>query len=147
MADERSILVIANVTAASRELVDALKDLAAAKPCHFTLVVPPKPNGHEEHARERLAEALMRMRNAGLDVDGTVGDPDPVRAAMAADGVPNADIIAIRSVDLDDPFPRPVAVYRCPHCDQEHECRFSRHQPTAPTPCTGWAAWVVTPRR
>ena len=86
MSGESSVLVVANVTATSREVIDALKDRAARGPCRFTLVVPAKPadDGGGERARERLDEALDRMRNGGLTVDGgRVGDPDPVAAAIA----------------------------------------------------------------
>jgi len=79
MAWEFSLLVVANVTAASDELIDSLRDRAEQGACRFTLVMP--ASGAE--ARERLAAALERMREAGLEnVDGKVGDPDPVVAVM-----------------------------------------------------------------
>jgi len=79
MAWEFSLLVVANVTAASDELIDCLRDRSEQGACRFTLVMP--ASGAE--ARERLAAALERMRDAGLDnVDGKVGDPDPVVAVM-----------------------------------------------------------------
>jgi len=84
MTDQSSVLVIANVTATSPELIDALKARAHRGPCHFTLVVPPKEEG-QAIAKERLQEALDRMRNADLTVDGgEVGEPDPVDAASKA---------------------------------------------------------------
>jgi hypothetical protein len=76
MAWEFSVLVVANVTASSEELLDALKERSQSGACRFTLVMPGSP-------RERLDAALERMREAGLEnVDGTVGDPDPVVAVM-----------------------------------------------------------------
>ena len=78
MAWEFSLLVVANVTAGSDELLDALRERADRATCAFTLVMP--ATGAE--ARERLEEALTRMREAGLDVEGKVGDPDPVVAVM-----------------------------------------------------------------
>jgi hypothetical protein len=79
MAWEFSLLVVANVTAASDELIDCLRDRADRGSCRFTLVMP--ASGAE--ARTRLATALERMRDAGLEnVDGKVGDPDPVVAVM-----------------------------------------------------------------
>lgn len=79
MAWEFSLLVVANVTAESDELIDCLRDRAAQGACRFTLVMPATGN----EARERLGSALERMRDAGLDnVDGKVGDPDPVVAVM-----------------------------------------------------------------
>ena len=79
MAWEFSLLVVANVTAESDELIDCLRDRASQGACRFTLIMP--ASGAE--ARERLAAALERMREADLEnVDGKVGDPDPVVAVM-----------------------------------------------------------------
>jgi hypothetical protein len=78
MAWEFSLLVVANVTAGSDELLDSLRDRAENGACAFTLVMP--ATGAE--ARERLDAALAGMREAGLDVVGKVGDPDPVVAVM-----------------------------------------------------------------
>jgi hypothetical protein len=81
MAWEFSLLVVANVTAGSDELTDCLRDRAAQGACRFTLVMP--ASGVDASAR--LEEALERMREAGLDnVEGIVGDPDPVVAVMEA---------------------------------------------------------------
>jgi hypothetical protein len=81
MAWEFSLLVVANVTAGSDELIDCLRDRAAQGVCRFTLVMP-APGAD---ASSRLEEALERMRDAGLDnVEGIVGDPDPVVAVMEA---------------------------------------------------------------
>jgi hypothetical protein len=78
MAWEFSLLVVANVTAGSDELIGALRERADQGACRFTLVMP--ASGTE--ARTRLDAALDRMRDAGLDVEGRVGDPDPVVAVM-----------------------------------------------------------------
>src|SRR5918999_405216 len=79
MTWEFSLLVVANVTASSDELLDALRERAREGACRFTLVMP--ASGAE--ARARLEEALARMREAGLEkVEGSVGDPDPVVAVM-----------------------------------------------------------------
>src|SRR5215207_7684656 len=63
MAWEFSVLVVANVTASSDELLDALRERSAAGACRFTLVMP--GTGADRH--ERLDAALERMREAGLD--------------------------------------------------------------------------------
>jgi hypothetical protein len=79
MAWEFSVLVVANVTATSDELLTALRERAEQGACRFTLVMP-RSGGD---ARERLDRALETMRGAGLEkVGGRVGDPDPVVAAM-----------------------------------------------------------------
>jgi hypothetical protein len=79
MAWEFSVLVVANVTATSGELLHALRQRSASGACRFTLVMP--ASGAE--ARARLEEALEQMREAGLEnVEGVVGNPDPVVAVM-----------------------------------------------------------------
>ena len=79
MAWEFSLLVVANVTAESDELIDCLRDRAGEGACRFTLVMP--ASGPE--SRARLDSALERMRETGLEnVEGKVGDPDPVVAVM-----------------------------------------------------------------
>jgi hypothetical protein len=81
MTWEFSVLVVANVTASSDELLDALRERAEQGSCRFTLLMP----ATGEDARERLDAALERMRAAGLpNVSGAVGNPDPVVAVMEA---------------------------------------------------------------
>ena len=89
MADKAHVLVVANKTAGSEELVTALRERAERGPAHFHLVVPASPRGaswafdmHAGHdaAEHDLEGALERLRGHGLDVDGEVGDPDPVAA-------------------------------------------------------------------
>jgi|SRR5215211_1835955 len=79
MAWEFSLLVVANVTASSEELLDALRERSEKGACRFTLIMP--ASGGD--ARGRLDAALARMEEAGLqNVEGSVGDPDPVVAVM-----------------------------------------------------------------
>jgi hypothetical protein len=79
VAWEFSVLVVANVTASSDELLDALRERTEAGACRFTLVMPGTGTG----TNDRLEAALERMREAGLEnVEGSVGDPDPVVAVM-----------------------------------------------------------------
>jgi hypothetical protein len=79
MAWEFSLLVVANVTAGSDELIGCLRERAGQGACRFTLVMP--ASGAD--ARRRLDEALARMRESGLEnVEGKVGDPDPIVAVM-----------------------------------------------------------------
>lgn len=79
MAWEFSLLVVANVTAGSDELTACLRERSEQAACRFTLVMP--ASGAE--ARKRLDDALTLMREAGLEnVEGRVGDPDPVVAVM-----------------------------------------------------------------
>jgi hypothetical protein len=89
MADKAKVLVVANRTAGSTELLEALRERAEQGPAQFHLVVPASPRGaswaFDMHAGQEAAEhdlegALQRIRDLGLEVDGEVGDPDPVAA-------------------------------------------------------------------
>jgi hypothetical protein len=82
MAWTFSVLVVANVTATSEELLEAPRDRAGRDSCRFTLVVPAPAVGPvgREAAEKTLAEALDHLRAAGLEVEGVVGDHDPIAA-------------------------------------------------------------------
>jgi hypothetical protein len=84
MTWKASVLVIANVTAASDDLLDSLLKRAARGHTSFTLLVPASDASPraQEAAAVTLARALERMRDAGLQADGRVGDPDPMIAAQ-----------------------------------------------------------------
>jgi len=77
-----NVLVVANLTAASQDLLEALKARAERSPIKVTLVMPAHGPGlaGREAVRSRLDEALAGMRDAGLDADGVVGDADPMEA-------------------------------------------------------------------
>jgi nucleotide-binding universal stress UspA family protein len=94
MAEKADVLVVANRTAGSPELIAALKERAEKGPVKFHLLVPSTPHGvawaadmHSggSEAEEHLKEAVARLRDEGLEVDdGKVGDPDPVAAVEDA---------------------------------------------------------------
>jgi len=81
-----SILVVANRTADSDELLAALKARSGERPTRFVLLVPARAAGPagKEAAREALDRALAAMREAGLEADGEVGHHDPVAAVSDA---------------------------------------------------------------
>jgi hypothetical protein len=79
LARELNILVVANRTARSESLEDAMRARAQECPVSFTLVVPV---GRGAEAR-RIAETMgAHMRETGLDVRSVVGDADPLRAVL-----------------------------------------------------------------
>jgi hypothetical protein len=85
MAWKRNILVVANVTATSPELLDELTSRSGREPTSFTLVIPATASrGGRAAAMETLSGALERLRQAGLEADGVVGAPDPVVAVTDA---------------------------------------------------------------
>jgi hypothetical protein len=79
MTWKTNILVVANQTAESPELLDAMRARAARGPTEFLLLLPRRGSGHEAAALA-LEDALERMLEAGLVVRGTVGDCDPLVA-------------------------------------------------------------------
>jgi hypothetical protein len=82
MAFTYSILVVANRTADSDELLAALKAHAEQRPTQFVLLVPAPAAGPagKEAGQEVLERALAALREAGLEVDGRVGHHDPIDA-------------------------------------------------------------------
>jgi hypothetical protein len=89
MAEAR-VLVVANRTAESPELLDALRTRTMQGPCEFTLLVPSTPHGitwaadmhgGEDEAEQHRSAFLAELREEGLNVkDAKVGDPDPLAA-------------------------------------------------------------------
>src|SRR4051794_3039090 len=90
MSSEANVLVVANRTAESPELLDALRKRTMQGPCRFTLLVPSTPHGiawaanmhgGEDEAEHHRVAFLEELREEGLNVsDAKVGDPDPLAA-------------------------------------------------------------------
>jgi GABA permease len=76
------VLVVATVTAASDDLLAALRERAARGPVDFLLVMPAAgPGLAGRRAMEpELEAALARWREAGLQAQGVTGPSDPVDA-------------------------------------------------------------------
>jgi hypothetical protein len=79
-------LVLANQTAAGRELVGRLEHLAEEGPHRFIVVVPQDSGDGSavRAARERLGQLLASLRDDGIVAAGMIGDPDPYTAARNA---------------------------------------------------------------
>ncbi len=81
----RQVLVVANVTARSQELLSALRTRAESGPTTIHLVVPATPfGGGRAGATQKLQEALAEIRAVGVQADGSVGPPDPLAATIDA---------------------------------------------------------------
>jgi hypothetical protein len=80
VAWKTSVLVIANQTADSPELVKALERRREEGDARFTLLLPPLPGVDRADARKRMEQALARWHEAGLEADGELGDSDPIVA-------------------------------------------------------------------
>jgi hypothetical protein len=101
------ILVVANRTAESQELLDVLKSRGDGN--EFVLVVPASGHGIEkaadpdaarEHTEPHLAKALERLRGEGLQVEGTVGDGDPLAAVQDAVNFGDFDEIIVSTLPV-----------------------------------------------
>jgi GNAT superfamily N-acetyltransferase len=80
-------LVVANRTAASPALLEALKGRAEELERHVFIFVVPQEGGHgvaARQARARLTQMIDRARAAGLICAGMIADPDPYNAVMNA---------------------------------------------------------------
>lgn len=75
----RRVLVVANQTATSEELVEALTHRGEVQ---ATLLMPCTGPGlaAREAARPRMEEALAAWREAGIEAEGEVGDQNPYEA-------------------------------------------------------------------
>jgi hypothetical protein len=108
MADRAEVLVVANQTAGSPELLQALKERAEEGPVKFHLLVPATAHGlawaTDMHSGGSEAEGHVRatveqLRAAGLEVDeGKVGDPDPVAAVEDAVNFKDFDEIIVSTL-------------------------------------------------
>ena len=126
-----SVLVVANRTATSDELLEALVKRVEQGPASFYLVVPATPRGTswitdmsagEEGAQERLAQALGRWQDAGLDCMGQVGDPDPLAATSDAVNGGQFDEIIVSTL--------PKHVSKWLHVDLPHKVAHATGLPT-----------------
>lgn len=89
------VLIVANRTAATQPLLDAVSERAAAGPAAFHLLVPAAPRGLHRlvdpevagrlEAAAQLDLALEKLRaETGAPVTGHVGDADPLAAISDA---------------------------------------------------------------
>ena len=82
----RRILVVANRTAATPPLIDAVRKRAAATPCEFTLLVPRAFwDADTEESAITLELAIPLLEEAtNSRVHGLIGDNDPFAAVTGA---------------------------------------------------------------
>ena len=106
------ILVVANKTLGSSDLLQSIQDRMTKGPCEFTLLVPAIPHARREstmetltrrisnmpvtdeargadeadyeHARGRVAFGIEQLQKLGADVDGEVGNANSFKAVEDA---------------------------------------------------------------
>jgi hypothetical protein len=79
---ETNVLVIANKTIVSEELLDKIRERAKQGPASFLLVAPESDDETPGGAQQRLARALTELRGDGIEAHGQVVHPDPYTAAQ-----------------------------------------------------------------
>jgi hypothetical protein len=95
MESAARVLVVANKTAATPALLDAVRERVAKGPCEFTLLVPNATYGlhtvvDPEDQSQGEAEAVIELARpvledaAGGPVDAMVGVPEPLAAIQDA---------------------------------------------------------------
>jgi hypothetical protein len=109
MSEPAHVLLVANRTAATEGLLDAVRARAQRGPATFHLVVPANPHGlhrvvdpqegDEGAAAEALASALPLLSEAaGSPVTGHVGDAEPLMAIEDAINSGGYDEIVISTL-------------------------------------------------
>ena len=81
---QTNVLVIANQTVVSDELLARIRQRAAKGPASFLIVVPQSDDEEHADAERRLRRALTALRSEGIDAHGQIGHPDPYTAAQQA---------------------------------------------------------------
>jgi hypothetical protein len=96
------VLIVANQTLGGEDLLEFVRDRIAAGPPEFTLLVPATPRAHRNQdtrvpginvpldtedddyaeARRRLDQGLDALHSLGATAEGSVGDPDPLKAVQ-----------------------------------------------------------------
>jgi hypothetical protein len=101
------ILVVANKTAESPDLIEAMRQKGTEH--DYVLVVPASggvlekaadPDAAREHTEPHLQTALDNMRSAGFNVEGSVGDSDPAAAVQDACNFAAFDEIIVSTLPL-----------------------------------------------
>ena len=101
------ILVVANRTVESPQLEEALKERAGkGDEVEFTLVVPSahglskaaNPDAGIPETERHIHNAIEKLREDGLKVEGQLGDPDPIAAVQDAANAESFDEVIISTL-------------------------------------------------
>ena len=83
MAFTTHLLVVANRTVDSPELLDALRLRAESGPIHVTMLAP-STYAERAEVQRRMERAAAHLEAAGVDSEAMVGDADPIVAVQEA---------------------------------------------------------------
>lgn len=107
------VLVMANETVNSQELLEELRKIGADKDAKYSVIVPASPietgaaathgpldvwEATKQAAQERLDQTLDALRSDDLEAEGTVGDQRPLRALADAVHAFHPDQIVIATL-------------------------------------------------
>ena len=95
-AGPRRILVVANRTAATPDLLEEVKRRAREQPTTFALLIPDAKGGSADWTLE-LALPLLE-RAAGAPVEGMIGVPEPLAAIQDAINIHGFDELIISTL-------------------------------------------------
>jgi hypothetical protein len=96
-ATSRRILIVANRTAATPLLIDAVRKRADEAPCTFALLIPQEPRkGGPDWTLETAIPLLERAARGR--VEGIVGEEDPFEAVKSALQDPGFDEVIISTL-------------------------------------------------
>jgi hypothetical protein len=91
------VLIVANRTAATSRLFEAVRRRAEAGPCEFALLIPDVTDRKTADWTLETAQKFLR-RAAGGKIEGLVGGPDPFESIQAAVQEGNFDEIIISTL-------------------------------------------------
>ena len=111
MAEPAHVLVVAHQTAATGQLLEAVRRRSQQGPTRFHLVVPRQAHGMHKvvdpqdagagEAEQVLAAALPKLSDAaGSEVTGSIGDAEPLMAIHDAVNLGDYDEIIISTLPL-----------------------------------------------
>lgn len=140
MAFTTHLLVVANRTVDSPELLDALRLRAEAGPIHVTMLAP-CAYAERTEAQRRLQRAAAHLESAGIASEMMLGDADPIVAVQEAWNPGRYDEVVVSTLTegasrwLQIDLPHRVA--RLTDCQVRHVAVPVRHveqRPPAPPP-------------
>lgn len=99
MESATQVLVVANRTADSDELFNALRERASRGQVCITLLVPQDSRGG---MGKRLNSALKRLHDAEIDAVGMLGDVDPVIAVQDELDAEKFDEVIVSTLPTDE---------------------------------------------